>query len=119
VRAAIGSSRENYRLTDKGLALIPLLIELANRGVSFGPEVIPNPAWIAKATSEPQALRELAQESVLPAAPCGAGPTASRPAQGCIRIQRRRQADLATRPSTPAEVRLNKAVDKSTRHRDA
>lgn len=56
--------REHYDLTDKGLALIPVLIELANWGVEYGPEVVPNPAWVAKAAGDPSGLRKMVQETV-------------------------------------------------------
>ena len=56
--------KELYGLSEKGLALIPVLIELANWGVSYGPEVTADPAWVAKAASDPQGLRALIQETV-------------------------------------------------------
>ena len=50
---------ELYSLTDKGLALIPVLIELANWGVAYGPEVTPNPYWVSEASTDPVGLRDL------------------------------------------------------------
>lgn len=56
--------KEYYALTDKGLALIPILVELANWGVAYGTEVIPEPLWVSKAQTDPQGLRELIRETV-------------------------------------------------------
>jgi DNA-binding HxlR family transcriptional regulator len=50
---------EVYSLADKGLALIPVLIELANWGVSYGPEVTPNRHWVTEAATDPVGLRDL------------------------------------------------------------
>ena len=63
-RAPQDRRKEIYGLSEKGLALIPLLIELADWGVSYGPEVTADPAWVAKAASDPQGLRVLIQETV-------------------------------------------------------
>jgi DNA-binding HxlR family transcriptional regulator len=56
--------KEYYALTDKGLALIPVLVELANWGVTYGPEVSPNPLWVSKAQTDPQGLRELIHKTL-------------------------------------------------------
>jgi DNA-binding HxlR family transcriptional regulator len=56
--------KEHYALTEKGLALIPVLVELANWGVTYGPEVIPNPVWVSKAQTDPHGLRELIHKTV-------------------------------------------------------
>jgi DNA-binding HxlR family transcriptional regulator len=56
--------KEHYALTEKGLALIPVLVELANWGVTYGPEVIPNPLWVRKAQTDPQGLRELIDKTL-------------------------------------------------------
>jgi DNA-binding HxlR family transcriptional regulator len=40
--------REFFSLTGRGLALIPILVELANWGVSYDPELVDNPLWTRK-----------------------------------------------------------------------
>jgi HxlR-like helix-turn-helix len=42
-RSATDRRKESYSLTEKGLALIPVLVELANWGVSHDPDVAANP----------------------------------------------------------------------------
>jgi DNA-binding HxlR family transcriptional regulator len=44
--------REFYSLTDAGLALIPVLVELANWGVRHDPEVTEDPLWTSKAETD-------------------------------------------------------------------
>jgi DNA-binding HxlR family transcriptional regulator len=44
--------RELYSLTAAGFALIPLLVELANWGVSYDPEVVENPLWTSKVQTD-------------------------------------------------------------------
>jgi DNA-binding HxlR family transcriptional regulator len=39
-RIATDRRKESYTLTGKGLALIPILVELANWGVRYDPEVV-------------------------------------------------------------------------------
>lgn len=57
--------RECYSLTEKGLALIPLLVELANWGATYGSEVATNPLWVAKAQADPAGLGRLIRETIL------------------------------------------------------
>jgi DNA-binding HxlR family transcriptional regulator len=56
---------ESYSLTDKGLALIPVLVELANWGVSYDPEVVANPLWVSKAQTDRVGLYQLIRDTVL------------------------------------------------------
>ncbi len=44
--------REFYSLTDKGLSLIPVLVELAIWGVSHDPQVIANPVWASQVRAD-------------------------------------------------------------------
>ncbi len=57
--------REFYALTDKGLALIPVLVELANWGVSYDPEVVVNPLWVGKVETDREGLYELIRDTVV------------------------------------------------------
>jgi DNA-binding HxlR family transcriptional regulator len=57
--------RESYALTEKGLALIPILVELANWGVSYDPEVVTNPLWVSKAGTDREGLYRLIRDTVL------------------------------------------------------
>jgi DNA-binding HxlR family transcriptional regulator len=57
--------RECYSLTEKGLALIPLLVELANWGATYGSEVTTNPLWVEKAQADPARLGRLIREAIL------------------------------------------------------
>ena len=54
-----------YSLTGKGLALIPVLVELANWGVSYDPEVVANPLWVSKARTDREGLYRLIRDTVL------------------------------------------------------
>jgi DNA-binding HxlR family transcriptional regulator len=56
--------RELYSLTDAGFALIPLLVELANWGVSYDPEVIENPLWTSKVQTDRTGLYKLIHDTV-------------------------------------------------------
>jgi DNA-binding HxlR family transcriptional regulator len=57
--------REFYALTDKGLALIPVLVELANWGVGYDPEVVVNPLWVSKVETDREGLYELIRDTVV------------------------------------------------------
>jgi DNA-binding HxlR family transcriptional regulator len=57
--------RELYSLTDAGLALIPILVELANWGVRYDPEVVENPLWTSKAASDRTGLYQLIHDTVV------------------------------------------------------
>jgi DNA-binding HxlR family transcriptional regulator len=56
--------RELYALTDAGLALIPVLVELANWGVRHDPEVTENPLWTSKAEADRTGLYKLIHDTV-------------------------------------------------------
>jgi DNA-binding HxlR family transcriptional regulator len=63
-RSAADRRKESYSLTDKGLALIPVLVELANWGVSYDPEVVANPLWVTKAQTDRAGLCQLIRDTV-------------------------------------------------------
>jgi DNA-binding HxlR family transcriptional regulator len=56
--------RELYALTDAGLALIPVLVELANWGVRNDPEVAENPLWTGRAETDRAGLYQLIHDTV-------------------------------------------------------
>jgi HxlR-like helix-turn-helix len=56
--------REFYALTDAGLALIPVLVELANWGVRNDPEVTENPLWTSKVEADRPGLYKLIRDTV-------------------------------------------------------
>ena len=56
--------RELYSLTGAGLALIPVLVELANWGVRYDPEVTENPLWTSKAETDRTGLYKLIHDTV-------------------------------------------------------
>lgn len=57
--------REVYRLTDKGLALIPILVEFADWGTAHDPQVVPNEHWIAQSKRDKARLCEMIREAVV------------------------------------------------------
>jgi len=52
-------------LTSAGLALIPVLVELANWGVRNDPEVAENPLWTSKAETDRAGLYKLIHDTVV------------------------------------------------------
>jgi DNA-binding HxlR family transcriptional regulator len=56
--------REFYALTGAGLALIPVLVELANWGVRHDPQVTENPLWTSKADTDRTGLYKLIHDTV-------------------------------------------------------
>lgn len=56
--------RSTYTLTEKGLALIPVLVELANWGVDYDPEVVTEPLWVEKVTDDRADLCDLIRTTV-------------------------------------------------------
>ena len=56
--------KEFYTLTEKGLALIPILVELANWGVRYDAEVIVNPFWVDKVRTDREGLYQLIHDTV-------------------------------------------------------
>ena len=63
-RSATDRRQERYELTEKGLALIPVLVELGTWGARYGPDVTPHPAWAREARSHPARLHALVKETV-------------------------------------------------------
>lgn len=63
-RIATDRRKESYTLTAKGLALIPILVELANWGVRYDPEVTVNPLWVDKARTDREGLCQLIHDTV-------------------------------------------------------
>jgi DNA-binding HxlR family transcriptional regulator len=57
--------RELYSLTGAGLALIPVLVELANWGVRHDPEVTENPLWTSKVETDRTGLYQLIHDTVV------------------------------------------------------
>jgi DNA-binding HxlR family transcriptional regulator len=57
--------REFYSLTGKGLALIPVLVELANWGVRYDPEVVANRLWLDKIEKDRVGLYKLIHDTVV------------------------------------------------------
>ncbi len=57
--------RECYQLTEKGLGLIPILVEMANWSLHHDPLVPVNPHWVAKVRSDREGLYELIRTTVL------------------------------------------------------
>jgi DNA-binding HxlR family transcriptional regulator len=63
-RIATDRRKESYTLTGKGLALIPVLVELANWGLRYDPEVAVNSLWVAKARTDRDGLCRLIRDTV-------------------------------------------------------
>jgi DNA-binding HxlR family transcriptional regulator len=64
-RSATDRRKESYSLTEKGRALIPVLVELANWGVGYDPDVAANPFWVGKAHTDRAGLYRIIHETVL------------------------------------------------------
>jgi DNA-binding MarR family transcriptional regulator len=64
-RSATDRRKESYSLTEKGLALIPVLVELANWGVSYDPDVAANPFRVNEAQTDRAGLYRLIRDAVL------------------------------------------------------
>lgn len=56
--------REVYGLTDQGLALVPVLVELANWGVKHDPEVAEDPLWTRQVETDREGLYRLIRDTV-------------------------------------------------------
>jgi len=56
--------KEEYVLTEKGLDLIPVLVEMANWGAEYDPNTVAPPAWIALMKAEREKMIELMRETV-------------------------------------------------------
>jgi DNA-binding HxlR family transcriptional regulator len=57
--------RETYTLTEKGLALIPVLVDLANWGLEYSAEIRANPVWIEKAENDHAGLCRMIRNTVV------------------------------------------------------
>jgi DNA-binding HxlR family transcriptional regulator len=57
--------RETYALTEKGLALIPVLVDLANWGLAYSDEIRANPLWIEKAEDDHAGLCLMIRNTVV------------------------------------------------------
>lgn len=57
--------KECYQMTDKGLGLIPVLVEMANWSLDHDPLVPANPHWLAKVRSDREGLYELIRNTVV------------------------------------------------------
>ena len=64
VRSPTDARKDFYSLTDKGLSLIPALVELAKWGVSNDPEVVVNPFWVDNAQADMAGLFQLIRNTV-------------------------------------------------------
>jgi DNA-binding HxlR family transcriptional regulator len=64
-RSATDRRKESYSLTEKGRALIPVLVELANWGVGHDPDVAANPCWVSKAQTDRAGLYRIIHDTVL------------------------------------------------------
>jgi DNA-binding HxlR family transcriptional regulator len=64
VRSPTDARKDFYSMTDKGLALIPVLMELAKWGVSYDPDVVVNPFWVDKAQEDGVGLYQLIRNTV-------------------------------------------------------
>jgi DNA-binding HxlR family transcriptional regulator len=63
-RSTADRRKECYTLTGKGLALIPTLVELANWGVRYDPEVTASRLWVDKVQTDREGLYRLIHDTV-------------------------------------------------------
>lgn len=56
--------KEEYTLTEKGLSLIPVLVEMANWSAEHDPQTAAPPAWIALMKTERERMIQLIAETV-------------------------------------------------------
>jgi DNA-binding HxlR family transcriptional regulator len=56
--------RETYTLTEKGLALIPVLVDLANWGLTYSGHIRANPLWVEKAENDHAGLCRMVRDTV-------------------------------------------------------
>ena len=56
--------KEEYALTEKGLDLIPVLVEMANWSAGYDPQTGAPPAWIALMKAEREKMIRLIRETV-------------------------------------------------------
>jgi DNA-binding HxlR family transcriptional regulator len=63
-RSTTDRRRERYDLTEKGFALIPVLVELGTWGTRYGPHVTPHSEWARAADSDPARLHAVIRATV-------------------------------------------------------
>ena len=63
-RSTSDRRRERYDLTEKGLALIPILVELGRWGTQYGPDVTPHPEWAHAAQNDPAGLGKMIRRTL-------------------------------------------------------
>ena len=63
-RALEDRRRETYTLTEKGLAFIPLLVDLANWGLTYSDQIRANPLWVEKAENDHAGLCQMIRDTV-------------------------------------------------------
>jgi DNA-binding HxlR family transcriptional regulator len=73
-RSSRDRRQERYELTEKGLDLIPILVELGNWGARYGPDVRAHPSWQHAAAADPGALHTLIRDTVAGGGAAFAGP---------------------------------------------
>ena len=56
--------KEEYVLTEKGLDLIPVLVEMANWSAGYDPQTGAPPAWIAMMKADRERMIQLIRETV-------------------------------------------------------
>jgi DNA-binding HxlR family transcriptional regulator len=66
--------KERYVLTEKGLDLIPILVEMANWSAEYDPQTGAPPAWIALMKAEREKMIQLIRETVRNGGSVFAGP---------------------------------------------
>jgi DNA-binding HxlR family transcriptional regulator len=63
-RSTADRRKESYTLTGKGLALIPILVELASWGTNYEPAVVASPLWVDKVRTDREGLYRLIRDTV-------------------------------------------------------
>lgn len=66
--------KEMYVLTEKGLDIIPILVEIANWSAQYDPQTGAPPAWIALMNSDKERMTRLMRETVRNGAAIFVGP---------------------------------------------
>lgn len=73
-RSPIDRRQQDYELTEKGLSLIPVLIDLGTWGAQYGPQVTKHETWDHEARHDPTALRNLVRDTVMAGGSAFRGP---------------------------------------------
>jgi DNA-binding HxlR family transcriptional regulator len=63
-RSETDKRKEEYVLTEKGLDLIPVLVDMANWSAQYDPHTAAPPAWIALMNAEREKMIRLIRETV-------------------------------------------------------